>query len=190
MISKSAKFYHKADKLLSRYIERVPYSEYQFPGERFDKMVRCDEKHGTDKFIYLYTQPTFYFEKRQLMCKVLKDTKHIRTGKKWSTSEAICFMHEVIEMEKRIELMTSEEHKEMMKDIGERYNVSPNRLKSIVMLFLWNLRKGVDKFDIYHYFTFYEIMVFKYRDTDALQEALEEGKLSYIEENLARELLT
>lgn len=187
MESQSSKFYNKFVKLSNKYIKKVPYMEYHNPNISISKI------HGwrddLDVGMYIYTENALYFDRRKLMVKVLKDINYHRQGKNWSVSDGICFMHEVIEMEKKVPSMTVEEHKAMMKEIGERYNVAPNRLKSTVALFLLNLRKGSDKFHIYSYFTFYEILVYQYRDTETLQEALENNKLLPIEERIVSEIL-
>ena len=44
-------------------------------------------------------------------------------------------------------------------------------------LFLNNLERGMDKFHILSYFSIYEIMEWKYRDIEKLQELIEENKL-------------
>lgn len=104
----------------------------------------------------------------------------------WTEQVAIAFMEEVISLylyEGNDDYIKDEE-----KDISERYNVPVNRLKTQIALFLNNLENGRDKFNIYSYFSAYEIVKWKYRDMNKLQQDIEEDKLSLTDRILLKEL--
>lgn len=104
----------------------------------------------------------------------------------WTEQVAIAFMEEVISLylyEGDDDYIKDEE-----KDISERYNVPVNRLKTQIALFLNNLENGRDKFNIYSYFSKYEIVKWKYRDINKLQQDIEEDKLSAMDRILLKEL--
>ena len=74
------------------------------------------------------------------------------------------------------------------KEISKRYNVKSNRLKTQVALFINNYEKGKDKFNIGSYFSDYEIIKWKYRDIEKLQDIIEKDSLNKKDEFLLKRL--
>ena len=105
---------------------------------------------------------------------------------KWTEQVAIAFMEEVID------LYLHEGDDEIIKqrevEISERYNVKVSRLKTQVALFINNLENYKDKFHIMQYFSGYEIVLWKYRDIEKLQEDVENNNLNTYDDYLLKRL--
>ena len=129
-----------------------------------------------------------YFENisaRRTIIETLNDI-NFRRGNNWTEKIVIAFMDEVISLylyEGNDEIIRKREE-----EISYKYNVPINRLKTQVALFIINLDNNHDKFNILEYFSKYEIIMWKYRDIDKLQELIEEEKVSENDLKLLRDL--
>lgn len=121
---------------------------------------------------------TTYFSNistRRTIVNTLKTIKYTRTTN-WCEQVVIAFMEEVMDL--YLHEGDDKYIKEREKEISLRYNVPTSRLKTQLALFLNNLDKGTDKFNILLYFSEYEILKWKYRDITKLQEDIEAGKVN------------
>lgn len=122
---------------------------------------------------------------RKTIVDTLKEIDYVRTGN-WTVKTAIAFMDEVIN------LFSFEADDEIIEErkfeIARRYNVPVSRLKTQVALFINNLYKGIDKYRINYYFSKYEIVKWKYRDIQKIQEDVENNKLLDIDREILEEL--
>ena len=95
-------------------------------------------------------------------------------------------------MEEVIDLYLHEGDDEIIEqrevEISERYNVKISRLKTQVALFINNLENYKDKFHIMQYFSGYEIVLWKYRDIEKLQEDVENNNLNTYDDYLLKRL--
>ena len=129
-----------------------------------------------------------YFENisaRRTIIETLNDI-NFRRGNNWTEKIVIAFMDEVISLylyEGNDEIIRKREE-----EISYKYNVPINRLKTQVALFIINLDNNHDKFNILEYFSKYEIIMWKYRDIDKLQELIEEEKVPENDLKLLRDL--
>lgn len=141
----------------------------------------------TDGVKDLFVTTTYFanISTRRTLVNTLKSINYVRDGE-WVEQVAIAFMEEVID------LYTNEGNDEIIKqreqEISKRYNVNKNRLKTQLALFLNNYDKGVDKFNIALYFSEYELVKWKHRDLDKLQEDIENDKISDWDKKLLRDL--
>lgn len=117
--------------------------------------------------------------------RTLKECKFERTDK-WTEKVVNAFIYEVITLYTYVQDATIIESEEV--NISERYNVPINRLKTQVALFLTNLKSGKDKFNILHYFSIYNIIKWKYRDLEKLQQDIENQKIDDEDLKYLREL--
>lgn len=140
----------------------------------------------SDKDLFVSTSYFSNISTRRTIVKTLKNINYKRGNKDWSEKVAIAFMEEVFD------LFLNEANDDIVdsykKEISNRYNVPTNRLKTQVALFLNNLEKGKDKFNILSYFSIYEIITWKYRDSEKLQELIEQNKISENDLNILRKL--
>lgn len=111
---------------------------------------------------------------RRTIVKTLQNINYKRDSK-WTEQAAIGFMEEVISL--YLYEGDDEYIKDQEKDISIRYNVPVNRLKTQIALFLNNLETGKDKFNILEYFSVYDLVKWKYRDLNKLQEDIEANKI-------------
>lgn len=117
-----------------------------------------------------YILSSDFSEKRLIrheIVETLRETNFERT--RWTTRSVVGFIHEVIYDLPDERLRTSEE------DICRRYNVSANRLNSLVSTFI-NLKQS--HYDLEHYFNEYELLYIKYRNPKTLSKNLAEGKVT------------
>lgn len=123
---------------------------------------------------------------RRTLVNTLKNINYQRGNQKWVEQAVIAFLEEVMSLY----LYEGDDDyiKTVEKDISKRYNVAINRFKTQVALFLNNLDKGKDNFHILSYFSPYEIITWKYRDINKLQEAIENDKISEKDKNFLRDL--
>lgn len=122
---------------------------------------------------------------RQIIIKTLDDLK-FRRNNNWSEKVAIAFMDEVMYLylyETDLEYIKRREE-----EIAYKYNVPICRLKTQLALFLNNLDNNKDKFHILDYFSEYEIIKWKYRDINKMQELIENNKISENDLKLLRDL--
>lgn len=135
----------------------------------------------------LYISSTYFanISTRRTIVNLLQNINYIRPDKVWTEQVVIGFIDEVIN------LYTYEGNDEIIKEkeleISKRYNVSKNRLKSQVSLFLMHLDKGCDKYNISSYFSRLELLLWKYRDIEKLQEDIELNKISNSDIMILRE---
>lgn len=166
------RFSNKFEKLGRRVLKEISLEDYIKTYGHFQPNVVCEE----DKDLFVTTSYFSNISVRRTIVKTLEDIKYKRGKNDWSEKVAIAFMEEVIN------LFLNEGNNEIVDtkigEISKRYNVPTNRLKTQVALFLNNLEKGKDKFNILSYFSIYEIMEWKYRDVEKLQELIEADKLS------------
>lgn len=139
-----------------------------------------------DKDLFISTSYFSNISTRRTIVKTLEDINYKRGNKDWTEKVAIAFMEEVFD------LFLNEANENIIetrkKEISNRYNVPTNRLKTQVALFLNNLENGKDKFNILSYFSIYEIITWKYRDSEKLQELIEQNKISENDLNILRKL--
>ena len=166
------RFSNKFEKLGRRLLKRISLEDYIKTYGHFQPNVVCEE----DKDLFITTSYFSNISTRRTIVKTLEDINYKRGNKDWSEKVAIAFMEEVIN------LFLNEANNDIVdkktKEISTRYNVPTNRLKTQIALFLNNLEKGKDKFNILSYFSIYEILEWKYRDLEKLQELIEQDKLS------------
>lgn len=144
-------------------------------------------KNDNNKTLGIVTEQYQKSMVRSIIVDILSDINYKRGDKKWISQTVIAYMDEVIKVftEPYVDEKVREEVK---KEIGKRYNVPVNRLKTQLALFIINLDKGVDKYNIKDYFTAYEIFKWKYRDEDKLQKATENNTLSKMDKQIIEEL--
>ena len=78
--------------------------------------------------------------------------------------------------------------KQISEEISARYNVPVNRFKTEMALFIRNWEQGNDKFGILDYFTIYDIVNWKYKDPDKLQQDVQNNKIPENELQAIKEL--
>ena len=176
------RFSNKFEKLGRRLLKEISLEDYIKTYGHFQPDVVCEE----DKDLFITTSYFSNISVRRTIVKTLEDIGYRRGKKDWSEKVAIAFMEEVIN------LFLNEGNDEIVdakiEEISKRYNVPTNRLKTQIALFLNNLEKGKDKFNILSYFSIYEIMEWKYRDSEKLQELIEQNKISDNDLNILRKL--
>ena len=124
--------------------------------------------------------------KRETIRKALIETNFVKTDKEWSCTETVAFYDLVFDTylsnysEKRIEANE--------KLISKMFSIPENRIKSTISIMLRNLEKYGDKLGIYNYFSLYEIVQFKYRDLDKLQELVEKNEVPDEELKIVKEI--
>lgn len=124
--------------------------------------------------------------KRETIRKALIETNFVKTDKEWSCTETVAFYDLVFDTylsnysEKRIEANE--------KLISKMFSIPENRIKSTISIMLRNLEKYGDKLGIYNYFSLYEIVQFKYRDLDKLQELVEKNEVPEEELKIVKEI--
>jgi len=165
------KFSNKFEKLGRRLLKKISLEEYIKTYGHFQPNVVCEE----DKDLFISTSYFSNISVRRTIVKTLQDIDYKRNKKSWSEKIAIGFMEEVIDL--FLNEADDEIIEKRVKEISTRYNVPTNRLKTQVALFLNNLENGKDKFNILSYFSIYEILAWKYRDVEKLQELIEQNKL-------------
>lgn len=126
----------------------------------------------------LYVSSTYFanISTRRTIVKLLQSINYTRPDKVWTEQVVIAFIDEVINLytyEGNDKIIAKKET-----EISKRYNVAKNRLKSQVSLFLMQSDKGSDKYHISSYFTRLEILLWKYRDIEKLQQDVEDNKIS------------
>lgn len=187
-----AKLANNLNKKLRKYT-KMDYMDYVnlFKGIGF-VFNRVDNR---DKLI-LVPDFNFKFEKRIDFVLALKQINYHRNKDKWTGVTAIAFMTEVM----NYYMKDSEFYKDYigssckilcpLEEIEERYNVPQNRFKTQVALFLINLDKGNDKFNILNYFTQIDLLLWKYRDNDIerIQKDIEKQILTEDILNLTKKL--
>lgn len=141
-------------------------------------------KQGEKDFI-LTTTPFSNITTRNTIVNTLRKTNYKRNQEKWNSFTAIGFMQEVINL---YNIGQDEMFNEKAKEISDRYNVPINRFKTQIALFITNLEQGNDKFGILDYFTIYDIVNWKYRDLDKLQEDVQNNKIPENELQAIKEL--
>ena len=165
------RFSNKFEKLGRRVLKEISLEDYIQTYGHFQPNVVCDE----DKDLFVTTSYFSNISVRRTIVKTLEDINYKRCKNDWSEKVAIAFMEEVFDV------FLNEGNNEVVdlriEEISKRYNVPTNRLKTQVALFLNNLEKGKDKFNILSYFSIYEIIAWKYRDTEKLQELIEKDEL-------------
>ena len=124
--------------------------------------------------------------KRETIRKALIETNFVKTDKEWSCTETVAFYDLVFDTylsnysEKRVEANE--------KLISKMFSIPENRIKSTISIMLRNLEKYGDKLGIYNYFSLYEIVQFKYRDLDNLQELVELNDVPEEELKIVKEI--
>lgn len=124
--------------------------------------------------------------KRETIRKALIETNFVKTDKEWSCTETVAFYDLVFDTylsnysEKRVEANE--------KLISKMFSIPENRIKSTISIMLRNLEKYGDKLGIYNYFSLYEIVQFKYRDLDKLQELVEKNEVPEEELKIVKEI--
>ena len=182
------KFIDKFEKTAITLLKKIRTSSY------ITVFGNCEIATGSYKWkdLYVTSTPVNMMKKRHCIVETLKAINYKRDGS-WTEHVAIAFMDEVIDLfleeETLVEVEGFQEFVEdKIKEISERYNVTKSRLKTQVALFLNNLENGKDKFNIYSYFTPYEIVLWKYRSMEKLQQDIENEKIKPAELSLLREL--
>lgn len=174
----SYKFKTIGEKVLSKITEKEYINTYGF----YQPIVVKKE----DKDLFISTSYFANISTRRTIVKTLDDIGFKRNKKDWTEKVAIAFMEEVFD------LYLNEANDEVIetrrKEISTRYNVPTNRLKTQVALFLNNLDNGKDKFNILSYFSIYEIITWKYRDNEKLQNMIEENKIPESDLDILRKL--
>lgn len=123
---------------------------------------------------------------RRTIVNTLKSINYKRGNADWNEKVAIAFISEVMDLylyEADETIISACE-----KEISKRYNVKSNRLKTQVALFINNYEKGKDKFNMGSYFSDYEIIKWKYRDIEKLQDIIEKDSLNKKDEFLLKRL--
>lgn len=129
-----------------------------------------------------------YFENisaRRTIIKTLEDIDFVR-NKNWTEKVAIAYMDEVMSL--YLYEGDPDYIKEKESIIARRYNVPISRLKTQLALFLINLENNHDNFHILDYFSEYELVLWKYRDINKLQELIENNKLNEKDQKLLQDL--
>ena len=161
--SKVKKFKDKFNKSAKRFLTKITTEEFIANRLQFD--IGCIDYY---KDLHITSSFTIKRDLRTTFVKV------------------IAFMHEVMNL--YLSHHTSEafiKGKELI--ISERYNVPVNRIKTQMALFLNNLAKGYDKFNINYYFTNYDLINWKYRDRKKLQKDIENNKIGACDLRLLKE---
>lgn len=165
-----------------------------------DKYLPSSELHYTIKEledIDIILTNSYYnnIVKRQTIVKTLKDIKYERKDTKWTSCTAIAFMEEVMSIEMLFEVYNfslqikhNSDLEKICLDISNRYNVPISRFNTQLALFIRNWEQGNDKFEISEYFSIYEIVKWKYRDVDKLQQDIENNKITDEELQAIRKL--
>lgn len=180
------------DRKLKKY-EKMDYLKYVnlFLGQYFE----FKRKDGRDGFV-LVTEYNLKHSDRINLVKILQQTNYHRGDNIWTEVSAIGFMTEVM----NYYLFSSDFYSYYIEDnsqilcpleeIEERYNVKQNRFKTQVALFLMNLNKGNDKFNILKHFTQLDLLLWKYRDNnpEQIQEDIEKQVLTEDTLELMRKL--
>ena len=171
------KFEEKFIKLVKKLFKKLTFKSYF---KTFGEVQHISTIDKTGKMDLIVTSSYFFnISTRNSLVNLLRSIDYKRGSNKWVEQVAIAFMYEVIELYTK----NGDEYiiSELEEEIAERYNVSKNRLKTQVALFLNNLESGKDKFNILSYFSLYEIVMWKYRDIEKFQEDLELNKVSEAE---------
>lgn len=179
--SKVKKFKDKFNKSAKRFLTKITTEEFIDNRLQFD--IGCIDYY---KDLHITSSFTIKRDLRTTFVKVLKDIKYKRQDSSWTETTVIAFMHEVMNL--YLSHHTSEafiKGKELI--ISERYNVPVNRIKTQMALFLNNLAKGYDKFNINYYFTNYDLINWKYRDRKKLQKDIENNKIGACDLRLLKE---
>ena len=142
--------------------------------------------NNEDQWYYFIDNDQYKKINRTIIKNTLNDINYIKQKEdKWSTSAVVVFLDDVFELANYDK--NSEEYKELADSISKRFNVPINRLNSQANLFLLNLNKGQDNFKINTYFSDLEILLYKYRDADKLQQCINENKLTEKELRIIKE---
>lgn len=183
-----ANYVNAFEKLTFKLLKKLSATTYV---EVFGKHEITGEDYAW-RDLYVTSTPINMMKKRDYIKDTLIAIDYKRESS-WTEPVAIAFMSEVMDL-----YLGEEENKEIegyaefieakANEISKRYNVTKSRLKTQVALFINNLENGKDKFNIYSYFTPYEIIFWKYRDINKLQEDIENGKVRPSELNLLKEL--
>lgn len=176
-------------------------SYYEFIGEQLEKLsFKFFKKYKTSENNDIFTkyrswQATFdniedlsfvfstknslNMAYRNLMTKMLEVTNYKRNNDKWTQFVAISFLNEIFRLDLNNPYSEYAYDKEYKIEIAERYNVPINRFRTQTALFLNNLEKGKDKFELDKYFSRFEILEYKYKyKEEKLKEDLEANKVS------------
>lgn len=122
---------------------------------------------------------------RRTIVNTLYDTNFKRDNK-WTSSSVIGFMEEVINVYTYV--TDPNEIDSRKKQISLRYNVPESRLKTQLALFIRNLENGNDKFGILDYFSPIEIVSWKYKDPEKLNNDVQNNKIPEWELNIIKEI--
>ena len=157
-------------KLCDKVMKKVP-KEFLYKNPDYFNLV--SDAKGCDKDTYFITTTSASLNKlrRDYMVLALDMCNTVRTAKeKWTETTAICFMHEVMNL-------TDNSTDEIKEYISKKYAVPVSTLNTQVALFINNYERGSDKYCIDDFFTRYEILAWKYRDLEKLQNLVETNQI-------------
>ena len=191
------KVWNKFCKDTLKSVKKIKCNEAEFYNSYFNFNSIVTLIDHTDISMITMSNILYKKIKREELVKTLIDINNKRNNDKWTPSVIIAFMTEALLFSQadsfyktqpnnignsllQIHFPNKEEeyYEQCLQELCERYNVPKNRINTQIALFIMNLQKGNDKADLLSYFDYYELLLWKYRDLEKLQNDIENNKIS------------
>lgn len=194
------KFVYKQTQELKKAINKIKVKENDYSRIFKDYELCLNTHKGCTSGMTVMSNIQLLKTIREQMVATLISTNYYRiNNRKWTPITIICFLTEAFELVLNgnfYELTSTEEissivhpvhtvkinkederYEDYLEELCSRYGVSFSRMNTQIALFIRNA-KSSDVYNIYNYFSPYEILSWEYRNPEKLEDELQEGKLN------------
>lgn len=190
LLDKVGKKYYKTTK---KFLKKFPLRDYM-KISRSEWGPHITSVCTSDKGIFVNTKLQEKQMERDTIVRTLKESNFRRGDLKWTPTVVAGFMDEVMylycsELPFCDRVHSKEVFDRLKKEISIRYNVPENKLKSEVAFIITRFFNNMDSYKLLYYFTYEELLLWKYRDIEKFQEDLENNKISQKNINIYKEIM-
>lgn len=190
---------------LIKDLKHIKSSQINFKNSIYDNTDIYVQIKDSNLYIHVLSDISLRRLRREEIIKTLIETNYQRKNNEWTSSTIIGFISEVlllyyedsfyyikdkyfsgsplikINYPDKDDTINKKLYEEHLKEISKRYNVPINRFNTQLALFLLNLQNNKDNAGILQYFNYYELIIWKYRDINRLQDLIENNKVPAID---------